>query len=301
VIVNGRRLWIDSHIHAYAEMLEGGKMVIHGDALREVLANDSSDLVWILSDARPDYGYLNTRPADFVRLLNEAMLELLALLPANRVFGSIAVHPGAVDASLEAIEVYGGRHGWPQVGEILGYALGFDLDSPEMVTIAGHAATYGLPLQCHCSTTGQPEGEQFRQTVSLARMVPEAKVIAAHAIGGGNSWLHITAAEVYYDMGGGNLWLEIRDFNPRQYLRAAVRRLGAEHLIAGTDWIGSGKPPYLPYGALFHTDLDQMPYPCAASSLEGFLREAGCTPEQMDLIAAGNSVELFGLRERLGL
>jgi len=301
VIVNGRRLWIDSHVHAYAEMLEGGRIVFHADALSDVMRADAADLVWILSDARPDYGQLNSRPADFVRLLNEAMLELVGLMPADRVFGSIAVHPGAVDESLEAIDVYAGEHGFPQVGEILGYALGFDLDTPEMVAIARHAARRGLPLECHCSTTGQPEGEQIRQTISLARQVPEAKVIAAHAIGGGNSWLHITAAEVYFDLGGENLWLEIRDLNTRGYLRAAVSRLGAERLIVGTDWMASGKPPYLPYGILFHVEPDQMPYPSCAASLEGFLRESGCSDQDVDRIAAANSIELFGLEGRLGL
>jgi hypothetical protein len=44
-----------------------------------------------------------------------------------------------------------------------------------------------------------------------------------------------------------------------------------------------------------------MPYPCSAASLEGFLREAGCTDEDVDRIAAGNALELFGLEDRLGL
>lgn len=300
MIVNGKRLWIDSHIHAYADM-SSGEPKFDADKLMEVLDADPNHLVWIVSDPRPDYGELNKRPADFVRLINEAQLDLIRQLPEGRVFGSISVHPGAVKESLEAIEVYGVEHGFPQVGEILGYAMGFELDTPEMVQIARHAARFDLPLECHCSTTGQPEGEQFEQTVNLARQVPEAKVIAAHAIGGGNSYLHITGAEIYYDMGGENLWLEIRDFHIREYLRAAVRRLGADKLIAGTDWIGHANQPYLPYGALFHTSIDEMPYPCTSASLESFLRESGCSEPQIDLIAAGNSVELFKLADRLGL
>ncbi|MCD6359742.1 MAG: amidohydrolase family protein [Armatimonadetes bacterium] len=300
MIHNDRRLWIDAHIHVYAD-ISGGQPRFDVDAVTSVMEADAAHLVWLLSLARPDYGELNRRPAEFVRLINEAQLELVQQLPPGRAFGSVMIHPGAVEDSLRAIEVYGGEHGFVQVGEILGYALGFELDTPEMVEIARHAARYGLPMQCHCSTTGQPFGNQIRQTISLARQVPEAKIVAAHAIGGGNSWLHITAAEVYFDMGGENLWLEIRDFNTRPYLRAAVQRLGAERLIVGTDWIYRPNQPCAPYGALFGVDFDDMPYPCSAASLEGFLREAGCTDGDVDLIAAGNSIGLFGLGDRLGL
>lgn len=299
MIMNGRRLWIDAHVHVYAD-LSSGRPEFDAENLFAVMDADPAHLVWILTNARPDYGQLRRCPADFVRLTNEAQLELVAQLPPGRAFGSIAVHPGAVSESMRAIEVYATEHGFVQVGEILGYALGFDLDSPEMIEIARHAAHFGLPLQCHCSTSGQPEGEQFFQAVNLARQVPEAKVIAAHAIGGTNSWMHITGAQIYYATGGANLWLEIRDFNTRSYLRAAVRRLGADRLIVGTDWIGRSKEPYLPYGVLFNTKLEEMPYPCSSSSLAGFLREAGCNEAEIDLMAAGNSVRLFGLENRLG-
>lgn len=300
MIVDGKRLWIDAHVHAYADLSRGDPL-FDAAGLLSVMNADPAHLVWILSLPRSDYGELSRRPAEFVRLLNQAQLELIRQMPQGRVFGSVAVHPGAVAESLAAIEVYGGEHGFVQVGEVLGYALGFDLDTPEMVQIARHAARYGLPVQCHCSTTGQPEGEQFQQTVNLARQVPEARVIAAHAIGGGNSYLHITGAQIYFDLGAENLWLEIRDLHRRDYLRAAVRRVGPHRLLVGTDWIGhTGQSPR-PYGVLFNTDPQDMPYPCTSLSLEGFLREAGCTGPELDLIAAGTAVELFGLSQRLGL
>ncbi len=300
MIANGKRVWIDSHIHVYADMSDGTPRY-DIDNLMAVLDADDAHLIWIPSDARPDYGQLNKEPAEFVRLINEAQLELIRQVPEGRMFGSISVHPGAVAKSIEAIDVYSGEHGFPQVGEVLGYAMSFALDPPEMVEIARHAAKRGLPLECHCSTAGQPFGNQIRQTINLARQVPEAKIIAAHALGGTNSWLHITAAEVYYDMGGENLWLEIRDFNTRAYLRAALQRLGSERLIVGTDWLGRANEPYAPYGVVFHVDPEDMPYPCNVASLEGFLREAGASDEDVDRIAALNSIELFGLQDRLGL
>ncbi len=300
MMLNEKRLWIDAHIHVYADM-SGSAPVFDIEGVMAVMDADDAHLVWLPSLARPDYGQLNARPADYVALINEAQLDLIEQVPAGRMFGSIAVHPGAVRESLQAIDLYGGEHGFAQVGEILGYALGFELDTPEMVEIARHAARYGLPLECHCSTAGQPFGNQIRQTINLARQVPEAKIVAAHALGGGNSWLHITAAEIYRDLGGENLWLEIRDFNTPEFLAAAVERLGSDRLIVGTDWIGRSGQPLPPYGVLFSVAPEEMPYACSVASLEGFLREAGCTDEDVDRIAAGNALELFGLDGRLGL
>ncbi|MDH7568926.1 MAG: amidohydrolase family protein [Armatimonadota bacterium] len=289
-----KRVWVDAHVHIFAEV-ERDAVWFHVEELLRVLHTDPGHLVWLASLARPDYVRLSHTPADYVRLVNQAQLELQQHMPPGRVFGSVAVHPGAVQASLEAIDRYGGGHGFVQVGEVLGYALGFALDSAEMVSIARHAARLGLPVQCHVSTTGQPDGEQMRQAVHLAQLVPEARVVAAHAIGGGNTWLHITAAEVYANMGGRNLWLEIRDFNRRDFLRAAVERLGANRLIVGTDWIARGKPPYPPYGILFNVPPEEMPYPSSSYSLEGFLREAGCGDVEVARIAAENAAELFRL------
>jgi len=301
MIVDGKRMWIDSHVHVRGWSEDGtGAPEFNMDDIMTVMDADAAHLVWITSLSFPGIRALGADPATGVPWTNEGQLRLVQEAPAGRIFGSIAVHPDAVDESLAAIELYAGEHGFVQVGEVLGYALGFELDTPEMVKIARKAAEYDVPLQCHCSTAGQPQGEQMRQTINLARQVPEAKIIAAHALGGTNSYTHITAAEVYAMMGGENLWLEIRDFNTREWVREAVERLGSERLVAGTDWIARGTPPFLPYGILFPLeDTDEMPYPCTVASLEGFLREAGCDDEAVANIAARNSIELFGLDGRL--
>lgn len=301
MIVDGRRLWIDSHIHirGWSEDGEGERDFDIDDIIR-VMDADAARLVWVISYSFPGSRAISANPAQGIPLTNEGQLRLVRDAPEGRLFGSVAVHPSAVEASLDAIDRYAGEHGFAQVGEVLGYAMGFELDSQAMVTIARKAAEHGIPVQCHCSTAGQPQGEQMRQTINLARQVPEAKIIAAHAIGGTNSYTHITAAEVYAMMGGGNLWLEIRDFNNREWVREAVQRLGSERLIAGTDWIARGGPPFAPYGILFpHEDTDEMPYPCSVASLEGFLRESGCDDEDVANIAARNSIGLFGLEGRV--
>jgi len=301
MIVDGRRLWIDSHIHVRGWSEDGqGPRDFSVDDIMRVMDADAARLVWITSYSFPGIRAINADPAKGVPWANEGQLGLVQEAPAGRIFGSIAVHPAALNESLAAIELYAGDHGFVQVGEVLGYSMGFELDSQAMVKIARRAGEFGVPVQCHVSTAGQQDGEQMRQTISLARMAPEAQIIAAHAIGGRNSYTHITAAQVYFEMGGRNLWLEIRDFNTREWVRAAVERLGAERLIAGTDWITRGQPPFAPYGILFpHESADENPYPCMVASLEGFLRESGCSEQDISRIAAENSIALFGLEGRV--
>lgn len=301
MIVDGRRMWIDSHVHVRGWSEDGqGERGFGIEDVTAVMDADPACIVWIISFSFPGIRAISTDPAAGIPWTNEGQLRLVQEAPEGRIFGSIGVHPGAPDESLAAIDLYGGEHGFVQVGEVLGYSMGFELDSPAMVRIARKAAEHGIPVQCHVSTAGQQDGEQMRQTISLARMVPEAKIIAAHAIGGRNSYTHITAAEVYAQMGGENLWLEIRDFNTREWVRAAVERLGSERLIVGTDWIARGRPPFPPYGILFpHESPEENPYPCTVASLEGFLRESGCDEDEVANIAARNSIALFGLEDRL--
>ena len=303
MIVNGKRLWIDSHVHIRGWSDEGDAEREFGiEEIVGVMDADAAHLVWVISYSYPGSRAIKSAPASGVPWTNEGQLRLVQEAPEGRIFGSIAVHPDAVDESLAAIDLYAGEHGFVQVGEVLGYSMGFALDSPAMVQIARKAAEHDIPVQCHVSTAGQQEGEQMRETISLARQVPEAKIIAAHALGGRNSYMHITAAEVYFEMGGDNLWLEIINFNTREWLRAAVERLGSQRLIAGTDWVSRGMPPFPPYGIIFPNETpDENPYPCTVASLEGFLRESGCDDEDVAKIAARNSIMLFGLQERIPL
>lgn len=295
--VDGKRTWIDSHIHIRGWSQDGeGQRDFAIDDIMAVMDADPAHLVWVISFSFPGIRAITSNPAEGIPWTNEGQLRLVQEAPEGRIFGSIGVHPGALDESLAAIDLYAGEHDFVQVGEVLGYSMGFTLDSPEMVEIARKAAEYDVPVQCHVSTAGQQDGEQMRQTISLARQVPEAKIIAAHALGGRNSYTHITAAEIYREMGGENLWLEIRDFNTREWVRAAIQRLGSERLIVGTDWIARNQPPFPPYGILFPLeDADEMPYPCSSASLIGFLRESGCDDEDVANIAAWNSIGLFGL------
>ncbi|MFW6155765.1 MAG: amidohydrolase family protein [Armatimonadota bacterium] len=302
MIVDGKRMWIDSHIHVRGWSSDGeGEREFDIADIMAVMDADPAHLVWVISFSFPGIRAIASDPAEGIPWTNEGQLRLVQQAPEGRIFGSVGVHPEALEESLDAIDLYAGEHSFVQVGEVLGYAMDFELDSAEMVRIALKAAEYDIPVQCHVSTHGQQDGEQMRQTISLARQVPEAKIIAAHALGGRNSYTHITAAEVYFEMGGENLSLEVRDFHTREWLRAAVERLGSERLIVGTDWIARDNPPFPPYGILFpEVSVDENPYPCSSASLEGFLRESGCDDEDVAKIAARNSMRLFGLSEHPG-
>jgi predicted TIM-barrel fold metal-dependent hydrolase len=285
------RLWVDSHIHIRGCSEEGGPRDFGIDAVLEVMERDEARLVWITSPSLPEIERVSAAPREWLHWANEGQLCLVQEAPPGRLFGSVMVHPAWLVT----------EHGFVQVGEVLGHQMGFQMDCPEMVEIARRAAELKVPLQLHCSTDAIPTGVHIRETINLARAVPEAKVIAAHAIGGRNSYQHIVAAELHATFGGRNLWLEIRDFHHREYLRAAVARLGSHRLIAGTDWIARGAPPFASYGSLFGApEAEPAPYPCCVASLVGFLREAGCSEDDVDRVAAGNAVGLFGLRGALG-
>ena len=322
-----KRLWIDGHTHISLHNPDGSPSDIALDDLLEVLDRSGADLRLFCGIGLSEMQRIAKEP-EAVHWANEALYKFIQ--PAQgRLFGSCFIHPGAMQQSHRDLDLFIGECGFVQVGEVEGI-LGFDLDSPEMLELARHAAELGAPLQMHCSTSHVPTGEHMKQALRVAREVPEAKIIIAHAIGGRNTYQHILAAETYLAQGGDNIYLEIRDFNVREYLRAAYERLGPDRLLVGTDWIAHGSPPFPPYGTLFgllypekgnwrnlvHCGvsrwgtkiwiteqvvlaLDENPYPCTVESLVGFLRESGVSEEDIEKIGSGNAMKLFGLEGRL--
>jgi predicted TIM-barrel fold metal-dependent hydrolase len=320
------RLWIDGHTHVTLHDPAGGVLGVSHDDVLEVLDRSGADLRLFCSAGEPEMRRIAEQP-EALHWVNEALFRFIEPAP-GRLFASCFIHPGAVKQSHKDLDTFIGERGFVQVGEIEGI-LGFDLDSLEMLDLARHAAELGAPLQMHCSTNALSSGEHIRQALHVAREVPEAKVIIAHAIGGRNTYQYILAAETYLANGGDNVYLEIRDFHVRGYLRSAYEHLGPDRLLVGMDWIADGAPPFLPYGTAFGffshptpseldhwgvskwgtelwlspqlvIDLSENLYPCSVASLVGFLREAGIGEEDIDKIGSGNAIELFGLGERLG-
>jgi len=291
------RLWIDAHIHIRAHEPDGGPCDFSLRDILDVLDKSDADLVWLISLAGPEVTRVKKDPTA-VGWANEGLSNFIKPA-AGRLFGSVLVHPGAVKESCECIDRFIGDENFVQVGEVLGAGIGFEMDSAQMIEIVRHAAEYGAPVQMHCSTNAVRTGEHIAQTINVARAVPEATVVAAHAIGGVNSYQYIEEGEKFYKEGGDNLYFEIRDFNRREYLRAAYESLGPDRLIVGTDWIARGSPPFPPYGILFPLErINDNPYPCTVESLVGFLRESGVTEDDIDKIGSRNIIRLFHLREK---
>ena len=292
-----KRLWLDTHNHIRVHAPDGGPCDITADDLLHVLDSSDADLRLICGVSSQEMSRLREEP-EAVLWANEALAELISPGRA-RLPGSCMVHPRALKESHEALDRFIGERGFVQVGEVHGVQFGFEMDCPEMIDLVRHAAELGAPVQMHCSTNNVVTGEHMREIVNVARAVPEASIIVAHAIGGVNSYQYILAGEVYFGDGGENLYFEIRDFNTREYLRAAYERLGPDRLIAGTDWSTGVGPPFLPYGIIFGLkSVDENPYPCTVGSLVGFLRESGVIEEDIDKIASGNIIRVHRLEDR---
>ncbi len=323
-----KRLWIDGHVHLFHHLHEEAPLdYALGDVLT-IMDRSDADLRFICSDNAAAGVWRIVREPDALHEMNERLYRTMIHPSAGRLLGSVQIDPRAVKQSHEDLDLYIGERNYVLVGEVEGMPYGFDLDTPEMIELVRHAARLGTPVQLHCSTNVSPTGEHMRQALHVAREVPEAQVIIAHAIGGRNSYQYILAAETYFAQGGDNLHLEIMLFNVREWLRAAYEHLGADRLLVGTDWGTYHAPPFDPYGthitqitepgwwrnAALHgksqwdsvlwlssqlaLDLNETPYPCAVSSYVGFLREAGVSEEDIVKIGSGNSIRLFKLKEK---
>jgi predicted TIM-barrel fold metal-dependent hydrolase len=324
-----KRLWIDSHTHLFGHLLDGGPLEYGVDDILKVLDGSDADLRFIVNDnGTADVMRFAAEP-DSLHEMNENLYRRFVKPLGGRLFGSVQVDPRALRQSHEDLDLYVGERGYVMVGEVEGIPHGFDLDCPGMLELVRHAAKLGAPVQLHCSTNDSPTGEHIRQALHVARAVPEAKIVIAHAIGGRNTYQYILAAETHLAHVADNLTLEITSFNVRSFLRAAYEHLGPDRLMVGTDWATYHAPPFDPYAthitlqarrpgwwrdlplqgvsrwdsliwlsAAMVLDLDETPYPVAVESFVGFLREAGVTGPDTEKIGSGTAARLFGLGEK---
>lgn len=167
----------------------------------------------------------------------------------DRLFGSCLLNPNYLDASLACMDKCFGDWGFVQLGEMLQYILDFDLAGPESVAVTARAAEFGVPVQCHVSTGTPLCVEHWTGLRDLARKVPEARLVAAHAFGGPNTDYYVQA---FADSGldDDRLWFEIRDFNNLAANRRVLEGIRPDRLVAGTDWTTRHGPPFSPYGVI---------------------------------------------------
>ncbi len=323
-----KRLWIDGHAHLLRHLLDGGPLDYTLADVLAVLDRSDADVRLVCCDNGTADVLRIAREPDFLHEMNEHLYRTFIQPARGRLLGSVQIDPRALAPSHRDLDLYLGERDYVQVGEVEGRPHGFDMDSPEMLELVRHAAALGAPIQLHCSTNDSPTGEHMRQALHVARAVPEAQVIIAHAIGGRNTYQYLLAAETYLAHGVDNLFLEIYTFNVREFLRAAYEHLGPDRLLVGTDWATYHGPPFDPYGthiafqahpgwwrhASLHgksqwdsllwltsslvLDLNETPYPCAVASYVGFMRESGISEEDIVQIGSGNAIKLYRLRER---
>ena len=284
--------WADLHIHVSQFGRDGQPREQLADGLLDVLDRSGADLRLVLSPDLPEIGRMREDPA-WILQASRMIYDLTQAAP-GRLFGACAVNPHFLDESMAAVETCFGEWGFVLFGEMLQYIMGYDPAGTESVTLVRRCAEFGVPVQLHVSTNTEKGVEHFEGLVRMAQAVPDAKVILAHALGGKMSDYYIGQVQtcgVPLD----RLWLEVRDFNHVEALRRALGELGADRLVAGTDWTTRIGPPFQPYGTIFATNTDENPFPPSVASLVGFLREAGATDAEIETIAWRNADELLGM------
>ena len=286
--------WIDAHIHVSDHGSDGTYRGLNVEDLLRVLDGSGADLRLVLSSDLPEVNRMK-QDAAAVRPANRMIHELVCQAP-GRLFGSCTINPHFMSESLASMEECFGQWGFVQFGEMLQYIFDYQMDTPAVHELCRHAGTFGVPVQVHVSTGTDKGRRHMPDLLGAADALPDVTFIAAHCLGGPMSDYYIDELRRQRGNDLGNLWVEIRDFNNVDAIRRALDELGAERLIAGTDWTTRVGPPFLPYGMIFDVDrVEDNPFPPSVPSLVRFLREAGASDADVERIAWRNAAALFGL------
>lgn len=301
-----KRIWIDTHIHASDLAPDGTPREQMVDDLAELLDRCDADLRFVISCDGPYYGRMKTDPEAILR--GNAMIHRLCEALPGRLYGACMVNPNHLAASLEAMDICFGQWGFVMLGEMLQYAMDYVLDCDASEAVIRKAAEWDKPVHVHLGTywhkvhTGSTDGMlQLRDMLRAADRVPEAKWIMAHAIGVGPTSEFVPWADMFLDTMQGmfsewprNWWIEIRDFqSPR--LDRVLREVPHDRILSGTDWTTRIGPPFQTYGTMFDVGEANNPFPPAVSSFVGFLKDAGASDEDVELVGWRNAAELMGL------
>lgn len=167
---------------------------------------------------------------DEMRRQNEQVAEAIAAAP-ERALGYVYVNPRHVDASLAEIDRWVGNG--PMVGVKLWVAV--RCRDGRLDPIVDRVARYDGVIFQHTwiKTGGNLAGESTPDDlVALARRHPRSRFICGHA--GGNWELGIRAVRSQ-----ANISVELAGSEPtRGFTEMAVRELGAERVIYGSDAAG---------------------------------------------------------------
>lgn len=305
-----RRKWIDTHIHVSDFSRQGKKREKLLDDLLEVLDRCDADLRFIIF---PDDGNgydIRKNPEDMMRA-NRMVHELCRRAP-DRLFGGCMVNPNFTDEALRVMKTCFEEWGFVHLGEMLTYAHGYRMIDPAAEKIVRAAARYDVPVQIHVGTyaywpdmsLGNGSGDAMDHLADLMRIakrVPEAKYILAHAIGCGISSDFISWANMILDTLKSvyptfprNFWVEIRDFHCEGLART-LREVPVDRLLSGTDWTTRIGPPFQSYGTMFDVLEKDNPFPPKVGSFVEYLRKAGASEADIARIGYENARELYKL------
>lgn len=299
-------LWIDTHIHVSDVGPDGSPRPNMLADLLSVLDRCDADLRFIIS-CDGHYNSLVKQRPDGMMIANRMIHELCRQAP-NRLFGSCIVNPNFLPESLAMMEVAFGEWGFVQLGEMLQYMLDFRMDSDATEQVVRRAVSFDVPVQVHLGTYWGPNAGpsvdgmgQMEDLLGIARRVPEAKYILAHAIGCADTKRFIPWADWFLDVLAGvfdeyphNFWVEIRDFHCKALPRA-VREVPRDRLLSGTDWTTRVGPPFQSYGTMFGVAEADNPFPPQVASFVGFLQAAGADEDTIACIAHRNAAQLYRL------
>jgi len=302
--------WIDTHIHVSDIGPDGARREHMLDDLLALLDRSDADLRLVISCDDLYNGMVRDDPQG-MQQANRMVYDLVRAAP-DRLYGSCIVNPNYLAESLEIMDVCFGEWGFIQLGEMLQYMMDFRMDSDAAERVVRKAVDYDVPVQVHLGTYCWPargyrafdsgDGIQhLADLLGIARRVPEAKYILAHAIGCGPTPEYIPWADMFLDVIHGsfetypdNFWIEIRDFHCPALPRA-IRDVPTTRLLSGTDWTTRKGPPFQAYGTMFDVAEADNPFPPGVESFVGFLRAAGATPADIERIGSGNARQLYRL------
>lgn len=307
-----KREWIDVHIHISDIGKDGKKRLHFIDDLAALLDSSDANLKMIVSADGPYGSPMKTNP-EAILAGNSFIHDVTQALP-GRVFGACFVNTNFYRESLDTMNKCFGDWGFLMFGEMLGYSMGFDMASENCVKLVRRAAEFNVPVQVHLATycipsKGYPYDKsmdgigQLADMIACVRQVPEAKYIMAHAIGCAPDPTYIPWANMFLDSVLGtygcfpdNFWLEIRDFNCPALART-LRDVPHEKLLSGTDWTTRVGPPFAPYGTCFEAISQgwKTPFVPSVATFTDFLRKAGATEDDIDMIGSLNPRNLFQL------
>jgi len=142
----GKLRWIDSHAHVCAYNRDGTKREDILPPLLDVLDSSGWDLRFIIDglDSMDFISRMTQEGARDIHEVNGFVHDLVQRAP-DRLYGSCIVNPHFLDESLEAMHDCFGRWGFVKLGEMVQYAMKYQMNNDGLEGIL-RLAVHALPM-----------------------------------------------------------------------------------------------------------------------------------------------------------